>query len=86
MMGDFEVREMIDDLFEEQALSIGGMVAVYGADDDFVCKLMSNIAVIREKVLRRIEIQGDDEEPLTQKSILRPHPAIEKFLRSLGRD
>lgn len=83
MFGEYEVRELVDDLFEEEALVIGGMVAAYEMDDDLVRRLMSSLDVIRKKVLLRIETQEDGSEPKLNRSSFDPHPAIEEFLLSL---
>ncbi len=48
MFGDFEVREIVDDLFEEEALVIGGLVAAYGMNDNLVTSLMGNFSAIRD--------------------------------------
>ncbi|MBI2930973.1 MAG: hypothetical protein HYY16_04930 [Planctomycetes bacterium] len=86
-MNKTEVRELINDLFEEEALVIGGMLAVDEMDDDLVWRLMKNLDVIRGKVLRRLEdkapTDGDDSPP--RRLNLKPHPAIEEFLLSLRR-
>ncbi len=86
MISTAEATDLVNDLFEEEALVIGGLVAVHEMDDDLVWRLMKNLDVIRGKVLRRIE----DKAPADQKTLLRrpnlePHPAIEDFLISLRR-
>ncbi len=81
-MSKTEVRELINNLFEEEALVIGGMVAVHEMDDDLVWRLMKNLDVIRGKVLRRLEDMASDD-PGSQpprRPNLKPHPAIEEFL------
>ncbi len=55
MITKAEVRELITDLFEEEALVIGGLVAVHKMDDDLVWRLVKNLDVIRGKILRRLE-------------------------------
>lgn len=80
-----EARALIDDLFEEEALVLGGLVAVHDVDDDLVWRLVKNLDVIRGKVLRRL---GDDDggdgatEPHRRANV-NPHPAIEDFLIKL---
>ena len=82
------VEELIDDLFEEEALVIGGLVAVHEVNDDFVWRLVKNLDVIRRKALRRLEDRAYDEShnPPRRRPNLKPHPAIEDFLLSLRRD
>jgi hypothetical protein len=82
-----EARGLIDDLFEEEALVIGGLVAVHEVDDDLVWRLVKNLDVIRGKVLRRLEdsTQSDEDGRPLRRPNLKPHPAIEDFLLSLRR-
>ena len=81
MISKVEARELINDLFEEEALALGGLVAVHEIEDDLVWRLVRNLDVIRVRVLKRID--GDEEKPSTNESIPRPHPAIEDFLASV---
>lgn len=87
MIDKLEARELIDEIFEEEALVIGGLVAVHEMNDDFVWRLVRNLEAIRKKVLRRLEgdtlVDGDGSPPRSVK--LRPHPAIEEFLISVRR-
>ena len=87
MISKAEVKELILDLFEEEALVIGGLVAVHKIEDDVVWRLVKNIDVIRRKVLRRLEDkapeEGDGVTP--RRPNLKPHPAIEDLLLSLRR-
>ena len=87
MISRADARDLINDLFEEEALVIGGLVAVHEMDDDLVWRLVKNLDVIRRKVLRRLEdkarVECDDPQP--RKPNLKPHPAIEDFLLSLRR-
>lgn len=88
MISKAEVRQLINDLFEEEALVIGGLVAVHQVDDDLVWRLVKNLDVIRGKTLRRIDArEGDGEESggLTARPNLKPHPAIEDFLLNIRR-
>lgn len=84
MITKAEARELITDLFEEEALVIGGLVAVHKVDDDLVWRLVKSLDVIRGKILRRLEdneLPDDASVPLRRP--LKPHPAIEDFLLSL---
>jgi len=87
MISTAEAKELINDLFEEEALVIGGLVAVHEVDDDQVWRLVKNLDVIRRKVLRRLEDKApvDGDEPQARRPNLKPHPAIEHFLLSLRR-
>ena len=87
MISKAEAKELILDLFEEEALVIGGLAAVHKIEDDVVWRLIKNIDVIRRKVIRRLEDktpeEGDAGAP--RRPNLKPHPAIEDFLLSLRR-
>jgi hypothetical protein len=86
MLTKAEVRELITDLFEEEALLIGGLIAVHRVDDDLVWPLVKNLDLIRGKFLRRLEQRElPDEAPLPLRRPLKRHPAIEDFLLSLRR-
>jgi len=87
MISKAEVRDLINDLFEEEALVIGGLVAVHEMDDDLVWRLVKNLDVIRGKILRRLEdkVTGDEDGTPPRRPNVRPHPAIEDFLLSVRR-
>lgn len=88
MISKAEAKELILDLFEEEALVIGGLAAVHKIEDDVVWRLIKNIDVIRRKVLRRLEDKEPEEEDgggAPRRPNLKPHPAIEDFLLSLRR-
>ena len=87
MISKAEAMALIDDLFEEEALVIGGLVAVHEMDDDLVWRLIKNLDVIRRKVIHRLEDKApaDGNAPPARRPNLKPHPAIEDFLLSLGR-
>ena len=88
MISTAEATDLIDDLFAELAVALGGTAAVYAVDDDLVWRLVKNLDVVRSKVMRRLIDQGSqDTKPNRngQNPSLDPHPAIEDFLRSLRR-
>ncbi len=87
MISKGEVRDLINDLFEEEALVIGGLVAVHEMDDDLVWRLVKNLDVIRGKILRRLQddVTADEDGTPPRRPNLRPHPAIEDFLLSVRR-
>ena len=82
-----EARQLINDLFEEEAILIGGLVAVHQVDDDLVWRLVKNLDVIRRKALRRIEVrEGDDgNSDMAARPNLKRHPAIEDLLLNIRR-
>ena len=80
-------RQLLDGVFEEQALVIGGLIATHAVEDLFVRRLFRSFGAIRVKALAglRGEQAGTaerDPNPARQK----PHPAIEEFLGRLGSD
>ena len=80
-----EAKELIDDLFEEEALVIGGLVAIHDVEDDLVWRLFRNLNVIRKKTLRHLDTKAplSDGDPPGDRAGLKPHPAIEEFLLRL---
>ena len=86
MISTADATDLVNDLFEEEALIIGGLVAVHEMDDDLVWRLMKHLAVIRGKVLRRLEDQAPaDEKTPPRRPTLTPPPAVEDFLLALRR-
>ena len=87
MISKAEVRQFINDLFEEEALLIGGLVAVHHVDDDLVWRLVKNLDVIRRKTLRRVEAREGDggNSDMAVRPNLKRHPAIEDFLLNIRR-
>jgi hypothetical protein len=85
MISRTEARQLINDLFEEEALVIGGLVAVHRVDDDLVWRLVKNLDVLRGRFLRRIESQEHDDDDQSSPADLVPHPAIEDFLLNIRR-
>lgn len=87
MITKAKARELILDLFQEEALVIGGLAAVQGLDDDLVWRVMRSLDVILTKSLRRLESSntaGPDKEDRESVNT-KPHPAIEDFLLKLRR-
>ncbi|MDH5528206.1 MAG: hypothetical protein OEY97_12975 [Nitrospirota bacterium] len=92
MLSTTEARTLVNDLFEQQALVVGGLLATHALDDDFVWRLMRSLDAIRTRTLRRLgdgpeaggpEAGGPDSpEELT----VHRHPAVEEFLSKLRRD
>jgi len=85
MISECEAKELIDDLFEEQALTLGGLVALHPASDDFIWGLCRNLEVIRKRTLRQLDSKppSGEEETWGERPLVKPHPAIEEFLLSL---
>ena len=79
-----EVRELLDDVFEEEALVIGGIAELHGISDEAIDRLIRSLAVIRDKVRRRID-DPLGAPALQPTRVCEPRPAIEQFLARLGR-
>ena len=53
MISTVDATALINELFEEEALVIGGLVAVHEMDDDLVWRLIQDFDVTRGQILRR---------------------------------
>ncbi len=82
MISKEEAHDLILELFEEEALVIGGLVAVHEVDNDLVWRLMKNLDVLMEKSLTRLKNRSDPVRS-ENKTDIKPHPAIEEFLEKL---
>jgi len=82
-----EVQELLNELFEQQALSLGGLVALHGMDDELVWRLVKNLDVIRTRFKRRVSVKSRKRAGDTAllRPSTRPHPAIQHFLSRLRR-
>jgi len=87
MISRKEARAVVLELFEEEALVIGGLAAVHSMEDDLVWRLMKNLDVLLGKTLRRLDSkeQPEDGEAAPERANTRPHPAIEDFLLKVRR-
>jgi hypothetical protein len=79
-----DVRDLLDDVFEEEAFAIGGLVAAHPVSDIIVERLVRSLTVIRARTLRKLEGR-DAGQPEVERGAVGPHPAIETFLAQLGR-
>ena len=87
MISKDEVKKLINDLFEEEALVLGGLVALHHIEDELVWRLARNLDLIRRKTLSRLDRSGESEscEPTDERPNLKPHPAIEHLLINIRR-
>jgi len=88
MLTKAEAKDLINDVFEEEALVLGGLVALHDIEDDLVWRLVRNLDAIRGRVLRSLKDSEfpDADEPGPGRPDLRPHPAIEEFLLKIRRE
>ena len=87
MLSKAEVKELINALFEEEALVIGGLVAIHKVEDDVIWRLIKSLDSIRRKYLRRLDEEGPDDDGggPPKRPNFKPHPAIEDFLLAIRR-
>ena len=87
MLSTTEARTLVNDLFEQQALVIGGLLATHALDDDFVWRLMRSLDAIRNRTIRRLGDGPEDGGPDSPDELtVHRHPAVEEFLSKLRRD
>ncbi len=87
MLAQAEVKELLDDVFEEEALTLGGLVATHSVEDDLVWRLVRSLDAIRTRALRRLSAEPEKADAGAGKAgpDLEPHPAIQEFLLKLRR-
>ena len=85
MAGHQMVCELVNDLFEEAALAIGGLVALYPVNDEFVQRLFASLSVIHQKAMQRIEEPDSKGSAGSARARGEPHPDIAEFLAKIGR-
>ena len=78
-----EVRELLDDIFEEEALVVGGLMEIHGASTAFVRQFFGSLEAIRAHALERLA--GEARPPSPEPGPGGSRPAIEEFLARLGR-
>jgi len=78
-----DARKLVVDLLEEEALTIGGLIAVHDVEDEFVWRLFRSLDAARRKALR--QLAKNDTAGARRRLRPRPHPAIEEFLANLRR-
>ena len=87
MISKDEAKKLINEVFEEEALVLGGLVAMHDIEDELVWRLARNLDLIRRKTLSRLNRSGDVETPESsnERPNLKPHPAIEHLLINIRR-
>ncbi len=82
MIEKAEAKKLINDVFEEEALVLGGMAVLQEIDHCLAWRLVKNLDAIRRKALRRVDAEDDDG---TGQSDFTQSPAIAEFLRTIRR-
>jgi hypothetical protein len=85
MFSKEEVKELLDELLEEEALLVGGIVALHPIRDELIWKLMKGLDQIRNRFIAKVEDAPEDPAIADNQLNLTPHPAIEHFLLKLKR-
>ena len=78
MLTTQDARKIVNQAFEDEALVIGGLLAVQPVEDSFVRRLVRSLAVIRRRTLRAFEAAGSRNAQNEA-----GHPAIAEFLQEL---
>ena len=78
------MKALIRELFEEEALAIGGLAATHKVNDDFLWELCRNLDAIRIEFLRRLKPPSRSYEDSKPNLKLRPHPAVQELLRRIA--
>jgi len=77
-------RSVLARVFVDEALMVGGLVALHGLDDEVVWSLIRGLDQIREQALRQLA-QGPERgsRNVSAQSGPVPHPAIQEFLAKI---
>ena len=82
-MGTTENQELLEGVFEDLALSIGGLIHSFKVPDAFTWRLFQSMESLREKALV-LTADGNAESAGNHLvGSLQPHPAAEQFLRRI---
>lgn len=81
MFTQAETRALVDDIFEDLALVVGGLVAVGELPERLVQPLVESLERIHGNAVGRLEGHGRGGRGTQHDP--RPHPAIEEFLAGL---
>ena len=83
-MGSLTPTQIINQVFEDSALVLGGCLAGRTLDDDFVWELARGLDDVRLQAIRRFEDSGENPRSETRAASSRdPHPAIQELLRRI---
>ena len=74
-----ELREVVGEVFREEALLIGCLATAHNLDDSLIWELCRKQDLIRSRILRKI----DQHKPNGSQNNSRPHPAVQELLRKI---
>jgi len=77
-----KVRHVLTDLFEELALTFGGLSFVYEIPDDAIWSFIQSADALRRRAFRRLD--GTETPSLGRD--WDPHPAIQEFLLKIRKE
>lgn len=85
MKDTVRMRRLVNGLFEEQAMVLGGLVALRRVDDDLVWSVVHGLDGVRRRALRRVSAPRRGTSCRSERP-LEPHPAIQDFLVRIRRE
>ncbi len=87
MLNDAGTRELLESIFEKEALVIGGLAATGALEDEPVWQLIRSLDAIRQEALRSLGDAdgGADGLDPARSPERQPHPAVEEFLLKIRR-
>ncbi len=81
------VQELLDGVFEAEGLLLGGVAAVHSLEDEAVARIVRGLEHIRGQAMRQLEEAARRQCAGTRAgAVIRPHPAIERFLRTIRKE
>ena len=84
MIENKEVKQLILDIFREEALLLSGLFTVYEVPDDFVWRVMKNLEILVQNAMRRIDNQDQiTDNPIHARRSGSPHPTVAEFYNEL---
>lgn len=78
-MSSEQLRVFVDELFREQALSLGGLIETHALGDEAVWSMMRSMDWLRKRALSRLAKPNRSDSPDGEAL----HPAIATFLSQL---
>ena len=84
MIENEQVKQIILDMFREEALLLSGLFTVYDVPDDFIWRVMKNLEILVQNAMRQIDNQDQTvDNPIRPRRTGSPHPAVAEFLKEL---